>query len=270
MSMSKTMAKVIFRVISRVTLLTFSFMLLGKFALAQSKADSGWFAAAGPKKTTLVELYTSQGCSSCPPAETYLNRIDKKYVLWRDVVPIAFHVDYWDYIGWKDKYATKENSNRQRRHQQFDNLSRVYTPGFVVDGQEWYSFFRGENLRLSQDQAAPTLQVKFSKGNKLIVKVGGLKKNQVIINVGILASGIKDYIRSGENADRTLLQNFVLIGHKEYKKQGGNFWTLDFPSYEKKIGDKKALVVWLTDDEYHVIQATGNYLSPAQDRKINS
>jgi len=68
-----------------------------------------------------IELYTSQGCSSCPPAETWLSAFSKQTELWHKYFPIAFHVTYWDYIGWKDHYATKENGQRQSRYENLKN-----------------------------------------------------------------------------------------------------------------------------------------------------
>ena len=60
---------------------------------------------SAPKRTALLELYTSEGCSSCPPAEAWLSRLEYSPRLWRDFVPVAFHVDYWNYLGWKDNWS---------------------------------------------------------------------------------------------------------------------------------------------------------------------
>ena len=68
------------------------------------------------EQVSLIELYTSEGCSSCPPAERWLSKLADDESLWSHFVPLAFHVDYWDYIGWKDPYASKEYSQRQRRY----------------------------------------------------------------------------------------------------------------------------------------------------------
>lgn len=79
---------------------------------------------SGNERNTLIELYTSEGCSSCPPAEEYLNKLKHDKNLWKKWVPIALHVQYWDYIGWKDRYATRENGQRQSR---YANLKRAST-----------------------------------------------------------------------------------------------------------------------------------------------
>lgn len=88
----------------------------------------------------LVELYTSEGCSSCPPADRWLSGLLTSPHLWGSIIPIAFHVSYWDYLGWHDSFALDEYSQRQRA---YANLGKtgVYTPGFFVNGQEWRGFF---------------------------------------------------------------------------------------------------------------------------------
>jgi len=78
----------------------------------------------------VVELFTSQGCSSCPPADNFLGDLAQR----PDVLALAFHVDYWDYIGWKDPYAFHEATERQRKYSHNFALSYIYTPQMVVNG----------------------------------------------------------------------------------------------------------------------------------------
>jgi uncharacterized protein DUF1223 len=68
---------------------------------------------SGDAQTTLLEVDTSEGCSSCPPAEAWFSRLKESPKLWQDFVPVAFHVDYWDYLGWNDPFATKSHTKRQ-------------------------------------------------------------------------------------------------------------------------------------------------------------
>jgi hypothetical protein len=91
-------------------------------------------AAPGPvaeKPPVVVELFTSQGCSSCPPADAFLGELAKR----PDVIALAFHVDYWDYIGWKDPYALPDSTERQRRYTTALGNHFLYTPEMVVDGR---------------------------------------------------------------------------------------------------------------------------------------
>lgn len=84
------------------------------------------------ESTVLVELFTSQGCSSCPPADALLRELAGH----TDVMALALHVDYWDYIGWKDIFARPENSARQRAYAAADGRRMVYTPQIIIDGTD--------------------------------------------------------------------------------------------------------------------------------------
>ena len=71
---------------------------------------------SGVQQTGLLELYTSEGCSSCPPADRWLSSLKDDDGLWQELIPVAFHVDYWDYLGWRDRFAARDFSQRQRRY----------------------------------------------------------------------------------------------------------------------------------------------------------
>jgi len=86
---------------------------------------------AGPAKpVVLVELYTSQGCSSCPPADAMISELAKR----DDVLPLALHVDYWDYIGWADSFARAQHTERQKAYARMAHSATIYTPQMVVEG----------------------------------------------------------------------------------------------------------------------------------------
>src|SRR6202041_1548073 len=87
-------------------------------------------AATAAERPVVVELFTSQGCSSCPPANAYLNELSRDR---RDILPLAFHVTYWDRLGWKDPFSLEAATQRQDRYgHRFGDVS--YTPEMVVDG----------------------------------------------------------------------------------------------------------------------------------------
>ncbi len=89
-------------------------------------------AAAAAERLVVVELFTSQGCSSCPPADEILAELTAR----RDVLPLALHVDYWDYIGWKDDFASPAFTDRQRRYAHAAGERTIYTPQMVVGGRD--------------------------------------------------------------------------------------------------------------------------------------
>src|ERR1051326_3572011 len=104
-------------------------------SVVTAEADETVFVS-GPTRTHLLELFTSEGCSSCPPAEAWLSRLKDNKQLWRDFVPIAFHVDYWDRLGWRDRFASPQWTQRQQILAARWNAGSVYTPAFVLDGSE--------------------------------------------------------------------------------------------------------------------------------------
>jgi hypothetical protein len=124
-----------------MALVSLSFLPVAAFA-----AECG--AKSGTATISLLELYTSEGCSSCPPTDKWLSQLRPDT---RKVVPLAFHVDYWDYIGWKDRFAKAEYTNRQRKIAAASGAQFVYTPQFVLNGRD----FRGvDETRLYDAVAA--------------------------------------------------------------------------------------------------------------------
>ena len=105
------------------------------FPATLSVASEARFGS-GPQQTALIELYTSEGCSSCPPAEAWLSRLKDNPGLWKQFVPIAFHVDYWDRLGWRDRFSSQRWTERQRRYASLWESESVYTPAVVVNGRE--------------------------------------------------------------------------------------------------------------------------------------
>ncbi len=103
----------------------------GFLAVIALALGPSWGADAAAGEPVVVELYTSQGCSSCPPADTYLGELARR----PDVIALSFHVNYWDYIGWKDPFASPETTNRQRAYARTLRQSYVYTPQMVIDGR---------------------------------------------------------------------------------------------------------------------------------------
>ena len=101
-----------------------------------ARADQLRFES-GEKRVAFVELFTSEGCSSCPPAERTLSKLTTHPSLWKTFVPVAFHINYWDNLGWKDRLASLEFTQRQRTYASGWRSGTVYTPEFVLNGREW-------------------------------------------------------------------------------------------------------------------------------------
>jgi len=117
--------------------------LLVLINIAMTKAFSKDFIISEKSGTTtmaVLELYTSEGCSSCPAAERYLKEIVEQYAGKKQFIPLAFHVDYWDYIGWEDPYSDPKHGLRQRDAAQRNQLNSLYTPQFILYGKDFPAF----------------------------------------------------------------------------------------------------------------------------------
>lgn len=175
------------------------------FAAAQTGAQP---AAAPPK--AVLELYTSQGCSSCPPADALL----KSYVARPDIIALTFPVDYWDYLGWKDTFAKAKFSERQRAYGKQRGDGQIYTPQMVVDG---LGHTIGSNAN-EIDRAIASHATKFTRSRVTVAM--RTERGQLLIETGNAPDGsdIKDAniwlalvqaegeipVRAGENRGKTL------------------------------------------------------------------
>lgn len=106
--------------------------MIRRLALAAAVALSAGYANAANLRPTVLELFTSQGCSSCPPADALLAELSGR----KDVIALGFHVDYWDRLGWKDPLSTPGATARQRNYSKIFGRNEIYTPQLVVDGAQ--------------------------------------------------------------------------------------------------------------------------------------
>ena len=139
---------------------SFFFLSLALLALAvRSDAAPSPPAAAPANGPVVLELFTSQGCSSCPPADRLLSKLGSDPKLAGRVIPLAFHVDYWDYIGWHDPFDAPRWSQRQQAYARAFHSNRIYTPQLVVDGHsECVGSEESEVLRRVRDALAAPLR----------------------------------------------------------------------------------------------------------------
>ena len=212
---------------------------------------------SGKQQVALIELYTSQGCSSCPPADEWLARLKDKPGLWDEFVPIALHVDYWDYLGWKDSFSREEYSNRQRLHRKQGNVSVVYTPGFFLNGKEWRSRF-GRKIPGVGMPAGELIATLYN--NLLNVRFESNQAKANILNVGILGFGYQTPIQAGENSNRVLHEDFVLLSHSMHKSLDGT-WEVSLPEKVSPRAKQYGLAIWVSNGKnLKPIQTTGGWL----------
>ncbi len=218
--------------------------------------------SSGDKQNTLIELYTSEGCSSCPPAEAWLNAFKNHPKLFSQIIPLAFHVDYWDSLGWRDLYAKYDYSVRQKIHHMLGNISAVYTPGIVKNAKEFRYWRDTENSKQAQ-KIIGALSVKLSNNWLDIYFNSQINIEDTTLNVALFGADLVSSIVAGENANRTLYHDFVVLTHKTYHSTKNNqkYWSLPLPKTKIKA-PRYGLAIWLTPkDSLTPIQATAAWLS---------
>lgn len=183
--------------------------MLGGFAVATVLVTTG-LARAGqvPDAPVVVELFTSQGCSSCPPADAFLTDLARQR---RDVLPLAYHVTYWDYLGWKDPYSLDAATVRQRAYARYLGEDGVYTPQMVVDGATGFvGSSRSQGLDAIAGAARKPVAVSLTRdGVNFLITVGdGTGHGQVML-VGFDPVH-ETRIGRGENGGRTLTESNIV------------------------------------------------------------
>jgi hypothetical protein len=215
-------------------------------------------------QATLVELYTSHGCSSCPPADAWLRKFTQNKDLWTKVIPLAFHVDYWDYLGWKDPFASSKYSSRQQAYRRSGGISAVYTPGFVVGGREWRGWVRGRTVNLSPDKSVGALEANITPGKRAMIRftpTANVSAHNIRAHLAVLGFGINSNIGGGENSGRNLTEDFVVLGDSSTPANSDLKWQLPWPAVNDVKVKRKAVVVWLSrEGDPAPIQAAGGWL----------
>jgi len=198
--------------------LLLAFVVLAFPAAGQAEMCS---ARSGPSTAALVELYTSQGCDSCPPADRWLSGLRGQGYGPERVVPLSLHVDYWDYIGWKDPYAKREFATRQRKHAQMKRARIVYTPQVVLQGEDFRGWSgRDFGVAVVKINARPprariSLSLKRMDGHAAQVEVAAQLldtpiKREPALYLAAYENKLVTQVASGENRGRLLEHNFVV------------------------------------------------------------
>jgi hypothetical protein len=211
--------------------------------------------ASGPAQTSLIELFTSEGCNSCPPAERWMATLRDERGLWRDFVPVAWHVDYWNRLGWPDRFSTREFTQREYAYAAAWAGSSVYTPCFVRDGAEW----TGSHSLAPSGVAAGRLTVRYD-GTTVHAEfsAAGARAGETFeIHAAILGGGIISKVSAGENSGETLHHEFIAL--KLAQAPLGRDLALPLPKVSGVA--RHALAVWVTrSGQPAPLQAAGGWL----------
>jgi hypothetical protein len=203
------------------------------------RGESSTHAAATTTQAhpVLVELFTSEGCSSCPPADALLDRLDQTQpVAGAQIIVLSEHVDYWDHLGWRDPYSSPDMTERQGAYVRALRLQTAYTPQFIVDGTTELLPGEHDNRKvIEKAAAAPTIPVRIGAvtvdgGNPAVMRTridadGSADKHNADVYVAIALDRAESHVLRGENAGRKLsyvavVQRIVKVGKL---KKGANF-----------------------------------------------
>ncbi len=210
---------------------------------------------SGPERVNLIELFSSEGCSSCPPADKKMNALAENKKLWKEFVPVAFHVDYWNYLGWPDPYSSADFSNRQRRYVKEWRARSAYTPCFVVNGAAART--PKSTGHIAQ---AGTLKVILHDGQATITFAAQEPKGNYIAWLVPLSGKLDSSVTAGENRGRTLEHHFVALGlaNETMTASSGTYTaTLTLPDDART----RAIAVWVSRrNSLTPLQATGGWL----------
>ena len=225
--------------------------LVSFISVTTVRADNTVLFQSSAIQTPLLELYSSEGCSSCPPAEEYLTELRKHKGLWRDFVPIQFHVDYWDNLGWPDIYAKKEFTVRQRQYSSEFHGRTIYTPEFIFGGKEARS-----------PSPAPLDEVSGKRVGVLLVRraADGVfsaqftperpLSDELLLNGALLENGVETKVTAGENRGETLRHDFVALDLRKvsFQKRGDSYVaSMQLASPERRgAGQSLSAAFWIS------------------------
>ncbi len=216
------------------------------------------------KPVVVLELFTSQGCSSCPPADAFLAEI-KNTMSDKEIIPISYHVDYWNYIGWKDPFSSKEFTNKQRIYGDKFYARSIYTPQIIINGDE--HFVGSDRVKIHKKikqysrkkSSSNTITISNSKitGKKVnfSYNIKGKTKNKTIHFLLLIDERVT-IIKRGENRNRILKNaNIVVLEKIETIKNASGEYTLTIPEIITK-NDSLRLVALIKDKDWYVKTGT--------------
>jgi len=233
-------------------------LLVSVLAAANARGGDVVFESK-PARTHLIELFTSEGCSSCPPAEAWLSNLKNGPRLWQDFVPLAFHVTYWDHLGWRDPFASDKWTERQSVYSAHWKSESVYTPAFVLDGVAW----RNAALPPAATETPGVLKITI-RGERVTAafKPAPGARQSYEIHLARLGFGLGADVTAGENSGRKLTHDFVVLGlTSEGMKSGAKEMKLPGDSPKQAANSRSAIAAWVTQaGQIEPIQAVGGWL----------
>jgi len=244
--------------------LVFLSITLGFYAQLALGNSEKVIAATDGTKVTVVELYSSESCSSCPPADQWISKLKSHKDLWKKFVPLVFHVDYWNHLNWKDGFSSQKMTERQVAVSKTWDRPSVYTPAVVLSGREFKAWHYSKNESQFTENLKSDLGLKIlekNKGEYLIQVKGQTKGKKYNIHLAKLGFDVSSKISNGENSGRVLRHDFIVLEWKQQdftdKSQSESFIFLN----KEKSSTQFAIVAWIEEVGRPVaLQAVGAYL----------
>lgn len=199
-----------------------------------SKTDSVNTENTVNKGFAIVELFTSEGCSSCPPADKLLAKIQEENA-GKPVYILAFHVDYWNHQGWRDVFSQREFTKRQYQYASWLNLETVYTPQVVVNGKHELIGSQEETLKRSLNielQSAAPAQLNAEaqiEGGKLKINYQATNARGTVLQVALVQKVAHTMVKRGENAGRLLPHVQIVRSIQSFPAAGSGNMTVNLP-----------------------------------------
>lgn len=218
-------------------------------------------------KALLIELYSSEGCSSCPPAEDWIGTLKNSPGLWKDLFPVSFHVDYWDGLGWPDRFAKASYTQRQQDYATRLGQDSLYTPEFVMSGHEWRGWFHGERNPSAEKETSGELTLQVKDGGKQISALyspsSQVGSRTFTANVALLGFNVVSDVKRGENGGRQLRHDFVVLDFESKPMTKGPHIQSGPLSLKSSTGDPPgAVVAWVSTSHGSIEQIAGGWLKP--------
>ena len=217
-----------------------------------------------PKKPfVVVQLFTSQGCSSCPPADALIEKIKDEYKD-QNVFVMSYHVDYWDRLGWKDPFSQREFTELQYEYAEQFRERRVYTPQIVMNGKEHFVGSNSSKLRskiknylkLQAENTLTFTKTADDEGNTVLnYEVDGKLRKKKVKLAFVLENSVTE-IKRGENSNRTLSNSNIVLQESILELNDENKGSVIIPSLDTGKGNKILLIAFVQNEKLQITGAT--------------
>lgn len=233
--------------------------------LARPAAAETELFESGQARVALVELYSSEGCSSCLRADRWMSDLRARAGLFAEFVPVVFHVDYWDRLGWKDALASRKYTDRQWAYARSWRQGNVYTPGMVLNGGEWLTWKRAQQpAGFTEKRVGRLVALRDVEGAWVVAFEPEGPGTDWQVHGTLLGFGIERRIRAGENRGRTLTHDFTALGLRSAAMEpSAGRWeaVLDLKNDTGVAPVERGVAFWVTrGDSLEPVQSVGGLL----------